>query len=51
MPAINRRNIYPMSYDFDKVDDKTIDVILKAPEEPILTILAAPSFRGGREES
>jgi peptide/nickel transport system substrate-binding protein len=29
---------------FDKVDDKTIDVILKAPEEPILTILAAPSF-------
>ncbi|HTI83419.1 MAG TPA: ABC transporter substrate-binding protein [Acetobacteraceae bacterium] len=29
---------------FDKVDDKTIDVVLKAPEEPILTILAAPSF-------
>ena len=29
---------------FDKVDDKTIDVILKHPEEPILTILAAPSF-------
>lgn len=29
---------------FDKVDDRTIDVILKAPEEPILTILAAPSF-------
>jgi len=29
---------------FDKVDDKTIDVILKNPAEPILTILAAPSF-------
>lgn len=29
---------------FNKVDDKTIDVVLKAPEEPILTILAAPSF-------
>ena len=28
----------------DKVDDRTIDVILKHPEEPILTILAAPSF-------
>jgi peptide/nickel transport system substrate-binding protein len=29
---------------FNKVDDKTVDVILKVPEEPILTILAAPSF-------
>lgn len=29
---------------FDKVDDQTIDVILKEPNEPILTILAAPSF-------
>jgi peptide/nickel transport system substrate-binding protein len=28
----------------DKVDDKTIDIILKDPAEPILTILAAPSF-------
>ena len=26
------------------VDDMTVDVILKKPEEPILTILAAPSF-------
>ena len=31
---------------FDKVDDRTIDVILKNPDEPILTILAAPSFVG-----
>jgi peptide/nickel transport system substrate-binding protein len=29
---------------FDKVDDRTVDVILKHPDEPILTILAAPSF-------
>ena len=26
------------------VDDKTVDIVLKKPEEPILTILAAPSF-------
>lgn len=26
------------------IDDKTVDVILKKPNEPILTILAAPSF-------
>jgi peptide/nickel transport system substrate-binding protein len=26
------------------IDDKTIDIILKNPNEPILTILAAPSF-------
>lgn len=35
---------------FDKVDDKTIDVILKSPEEPILTILAAPSFVVGEKK-
>lgn len=29
---------------FNKVDDKTIDVILKNPAEPILTILVTPSF-------
>lgn len=29
---------------FEKVDDKTFDVILKDPNEPILTILAAPNF-------
>lgn len=26
------------------VDDKTVDVVLKKPNEPILTVLAAPSF-------
>lgn len=30
--------------EFKVVDDKTVDVILKNPAEPILTILAAPSF-------
>ena len=35
---------------FDKVDDQTIDVILKSPEEPILTILAAPSFVVGEKK-
>ena len=35
---------------FDKVDDKTIDVILKNPAEPILTILAAPSFVVGEKK-
>jgi peptide/nickel transport system substrate-binding protein len=28
----------------EKVDDKTVDIILKDPTEPLLTILAAPSF-------
>lgn len=29
---------------FEKVDDQTIDVVLKQPAEPILTILVTPSF-------
>jgi peptide/nickel transport system substrate-binding protein len=35
---------------FDKVDDDTVDVILKNPAEPILTILAAPSFVVGEKK-